>query len=142
MPWHIPEDLHHFKRVTDGSAVLMGRRTWDSLPERFRPLPGRENIVITRDETWAAPGAIVARSLDDAIAQYPDAWVMGGAQIYEASMSHATELVVTELDINVPGDAYAPTIDRSWRVEATDPATGWHTSRDGVPFRWVWYFRS
>src|SRR5205085_7096397 len=101
MPWHLPEDLAHFKRTTVGAPVLMGRRTWDSLPPRFRPLPGRRNIVITRDPNWHAAGAERAGSLDEAIASCADvaqAWVTGGAQIYRLALRRAEVAVVTEIE--------------------------------------------
>jgi dihydrofolate reductase len=81
MPWHVPEDLAHFKAVTLGAAVVMGRRTWESFPERFRPLPGRRNIVLTRDASWSADGAERATSLDDALALVgdADAWLIASA---------------------------------------------------------------
>jgi dihydrofolate reductase len=82
LPWHLPADLAHFKQTTLGQAVVMGRKTWDSLPERFRPLPGRTNIVITRQTGWHAPGALVAHSLEQAMSLCPapgPLWVIGGA---------------------------------------------------------------
>ncbi|RYY68376.1 MAG: dihydrofolate reductase, partial [Comamonadaceae bacterium] len=83
MPWHLPEDLAHFKRLTLGCPVIMGRKTWESLPPKFRPLPGRRNIVVTRNRDWSAAGAETADSLEQAIARVEDvshAWVIGGAQ--------------------------------------------------------------
>src|SRR5574343_1074700 len=85
LPWHLPEDLAHFKRTTLGCPVVMGRKTWHSLPPRFRPLPGRTNVVVTRQADWQAPGATPATSLAQALqqcAQAPDVWVIGGAQLY------------------------------------------------------------
>jgi len=85
MPWHLPEDLAHFKKVTLGQPVIMGRKTWDSIPAKFRPLPGRDNWVITRQRDWTAPGAHVAHALQEVIQQLPQgatAWVMGGGEIY------------------------------------------------------------
>src|SRR3954468_16198856 len=82
MPWHLPEDLAHFKRTTLGAPVIMGRKTWDSVPARFRPLPGRRNVVVTRDPQWRADGAEHATSLEQAIAlcgDVPMVWVTGGA---------------------------------------------------------------
>ena len=84
IPWHIPEDMAHFREVTTGSTVVMGRRTWESLPARFRPLPGRRNVVLTRDEAWTAEGAEVAHDLTAALAG--DCWVIGGADIYRAAL--------------------------------------------------------
>ena len=120
MPWHLPEDLAHFKRVTHGAPVIMGRRTWESLPERFRPLPGRENIVVTRDAGYAADGASVAASVDDALALAGDvamAWILGGGQLYRAAEPLADELVVTRIDLDVQGaDTFAPEIGPAWRL--------------------------
>src|SRR5690606_7126476 len=90
LPWHLPEDLAHFKELTLGSPVIMGRKSWDALPERFRPLPGRRNVVVTRNAQWQAEGAEVALSVDAALAlaSEPDAhtvWVIGGAQVFAAA---------------------------------------------------------
>jgi dihydrofolate reductase len=150
MPWHVPEDLAHFKRTTDGAPVVMGRRTWDSLPPRFRPLPDRANIVVTRQADWAADGAVRAASVDEAIAlarSHTSAgadgriWVIGGAEIFARTIEVADRLVVTELDLDVDGDTFAP--DRSgWRVVAVDPAAAdagarWHNSRSGIRHRFL-----
>ncbi|GAA2039036.1 dihydrofolate reductase [Agromyces tropicus] len=141
MPWHVPEDLAHFKRTTDGAPVVMGRRTWDSLPPRFRPLPGRANIVVTRQAGWQADGAVRAGSVDEALAlAASDAddriWVIGGADLFAHTIGLADRLVVTELDLDVAGDTYAP--DRTgWRVAAAEPADGWHASRTGIRYRFL-----
>ena len=145
MPWHVPEDMAHFKAVTLGSPVVMGRKTWDSLPERFRPLPGRPNIVVTRNEEWAAEGATRAGSIDEALAlaaaSEPEwVWGIGGGELYARLIDRADRLEVTELDLDIPGDAYAPSIDMSWRLVETDgPAT--HVSRTGVGYRFRRYDR-
>src|SRR5687767_7423224 len=100
MPWHLPEDLAHFKQLTHGCPVIMGRKTWDSLPPRFRPLPGRTNIVITRQDGWQAEGATPAASLDHALdlaGAVPDIWVIGGAQIYAQAEALAVRAEVTEI---------------------------------------------
>jgi dihydrofolate reductase len=94
MPWHLPEDLAHFKALTQGHPVIMGRKTWDSLPARFRPLPGRTNIVVTRQADWHADGAQRAASLDEALSLAEQsgaatAWIMGGAQIYAQALPSA-----------------------------------------------------
>ncbi|MBD8506023.1 dihydrofolate reductase [Hoyosella sp. G463] len=146
IPWHVPEDMQRFRELTRGHPVIMGRRTWDSLPERFRPLPGRANIVVTRDPAWAAEGAHVAGSLEAAASRYPDAWVMGGAQIYaqalEQDAGHGiTGLHVTEIDLDVEGDAFAPTIGAEWHVVAAEPAEGWSISRTGIRYRFLEYAR-
>lgn len=140
MPWHVPEDLAHFKRTTDGAPVVMGRRTWESLPARFRPLPGRANIVVTRQSDWAADGAVRAGSVDEGLAlAASDAddwiWVIGGAELFERTIDAADRLVVTELDLDVDGDAFAPRRGPDWRPVAVDPPTGWHASRTGIRYR-------
>lgn len=123
MPWHLPEDLAHFKRTTLSHPVIMGRKTWDSIPPRFRPLPGRSNIVITRQPDWQAAGAQRASSLQEALQQCdhaPQAWVIGGAQIYAQALPLADQLVVTEIDADFKGDAFAPAIGPEWREVARE----------------------
>ena len=118
LPWHLPADLAHFKQTTLGQAVVMGRKTWDSLPERFRPLPGRTNIVITRQTDWHAPGALVAHSLEQAMSLCPapgPLWVIGGAEIYAQALPLASTVVVTEIDVEVQGDAHAPKLGTEWK---------------------------
>lgn len=140
LPWHLPEDLAHFKRTTLGCPVIMGRKTWDSLPPRFRPLPGRLNIVLTRETGWAAEGACLAHSLAAALALCPpggQAWVIGGAQIYAQALPLASTVVVTEIARDFEGDAFAPTLGPEWR-EATREA---HTSATGLPYAFVTYTR-
>ena len=120
MPWHLPEDLAHFKRTTLGQPVIMGRKTWEGLPVAFRPLPGRRNIVITRQTDWQAEGAEVAHSLEQAIALCQNesvSWIMGGAQIYQQAQPLAQQVVVTEIDADFAGDAYAPELDANWRCQ-------------------------
>ena len=129
MPWHLPEDMAHFKQLTQGCAVIMGRKTWDSLPPRFRPLPGRTNIVVTRQSDWQAEGALRADSLEGALAlaraattePHRPVWVMGGAQIYAQALPLADELVVTEIDADIDGDAFAPAIGPEWQAVARQP---------------------
>ena len=138
MPWHLPEDLAHFKRVTLGQPVIMGRKTWDSLPPRFRPLPGRQNIVVTRKADWQAEGAQRAGSLTEAMALCagaPDVWVIGGAQIYQQAEPLASSAVVTEIDADFEGDAHAPTLSPRWREVARQS----HVAASGLPFSFVTY---
>lgn len=146
IPWDVPEDLAHFARVTAGAAVVMGRRTWDSLPPRFRPLPGRRNIVVTRQADWSAAGAERAGSVPEALAGAAASdgpiWVIGGAEVYAAAIPDADVLEVTEIDAAVDGDAHAPAIDGSWTPSEADPAEGWHTSRTGLRYRFVRYERA
>ena len=141
MPWHLPEDLAHFKRLTLGCPVIMGRKTWDSLPERFRPLPGRINIVITRQPDWHQDGVQRASSLREALqfcASSETVWVMGGAQIYAQALPLADEVWVTEIAQDFAGDAYAPVLGPEWQ-EASREA---HTSGNGLPFSFVCYRRT
>jgi len=133
LPWRLPEDLAHFKATTLGHPVVMGRRTWDSLPPRFRPLPGRRNIVVTRTPQWTSEGADRAASLPEALRLAgDDVWVIGGGEIYQAALEYATVLSVTEIDTEVTGDTYAPKLDASW--EATRDGE-WLTSASGLRYR-------
>ncbi|MGK2854170.1 MAG: dihydrofolate reductase [Microbacteriaceae bacterium] len=140
MPWHLPEDLAHFRELTGGDAVVMGRRTWQSLPERFRPLPGRRNIVVTRNLEWGAAGAEVVNSLAQAqsLVGASPLWIIGGGELYGAAIERATRLEVTELDLAVDGDTSAPPIDRTWLLSAD---TDWMTSRTGIRYRFRSYIR-
>ena len=141
MPWHLPEDLAHFKRLTLGCPVIMGRKTWDSLPERFRPLPGRINIVITRQPDWHQDGVQRASSLREALqfcASSETVWVMGGAQIYAQALPLADCVEVTEIGQDFDGDAYAPTLGPEWKEAAREA----HTSASGLPFCFVRYLRA
>jgi dihydrofolate reductase len=140
LPWHLPEDLALFKRLTTGSTVLMGRATWESLPPAVRPLPGRRNIVLSRRAGWLAPGAEVAGSLPEALtlaaADGADVWVIGGASVYRAALPVADRLVVTEIDIDVTGDTVAPPVDPgAWVVTSSDPDSGWRRSSTGLDHR-------
>ncbi|MFC7459463.1 dihydrofolate reductase [Hydrogenophaga defluvii] len=126
LPWHLPEDLAHFKRHTSGCPVLMGRKTWDSLPPRFRPLPGRRNLVLTRQSDWQAEGAERCDSLDQALtrcADAPEVWVIGGAQLYALALPHAQRVVVTEIAQDFEGDALAPTLGPEWMETARETGT-------------------
>lgn len=136
LPWHLPEDLAHFKRTTLGCPVIMGRKTWDSLPPKFRPLPGRTNVVITRQTDWAVPGALRADSVENALqlcAGQPDAWVIGGAQIYAQALPLARTAVVTEIDTQVEGDAFAPTFGPDWQETARER----HVATNGLHYSFV-----
>ena len=114
--WHEPEDQKRLRQVTMGYPVIMGRKTWDSLPARFRPLPGRRNIVITRTPGWHADGAEAVPTLTaalDLLADTPTAFVIGGAEIYALALPQADELVLTEIDADLDGDTYFPSWDRT-----------------------------
>lgn len=138
LPWHLPEDMAHFKRVTMGCPVIMGRKTWDSLPARFRPLPGRTNVVVTRQKAWNEIGAQPSSSLDDALhfcEQFADVWVIGGAELYALALPYANTAVVTEIDADFDGDAYAPQFGPGWMETARES----HTSSHGLRFSFVSY---
>jgi dihydrofolate reductase len=135
IPWQLPEDMARFKELTLGHTVVMGRLTWESLPARFRPLPGRRNVVISRNGHYRAEGAEVRTELPTGF----DGWVIGGAQLYSVALPHASRCEVTEIDLDVPdGDAFAPVLDGSW---VADPGE-WLTSRSGLRYRFVSYTRS
>jgi dihydrofolate reductase len=138
MPWHLPEDLAHFKRVTLGCPVIMGRKTWDSLPPRFRPLPGRTNIVVTRQADWHAPGATRAASLAQALelcAGQPQVWVIGGGEMYAQALPLAQVAEVTEIDAHFEGDTFAPQFDPPWQEVAREQ----HRSVAGLDYSFVTY---
>ena len=138
LPWHLPEDLKHFRALTYGHPVIMGRRTWDSLG---KPLPGRENIVVTRRRTLDAPGASVAASLEAALAlcsRAPVAFVIGGGELYAAALRYADVLQLTEIRRDFEGDARFPPLDRAaWReAERVAQATA-----EGMRYDFVRYER-
>ena len=139
IPWHLPEDLARFKTLTMGHTVVMGRRTWDSLPARFRPLPGRRNVVLTRNRGFDAPGAEVVGSIDDAIDD--QTWVIGGSEIYHLALPAATRCEVTEVEIDLrleDDDALAPVLDESWTGTSGD----WQDSTSGLRYRFRSFQRS
>ncbi len=133
IPWRLPEDQVRFKELTMGHTVVMGRLTWESLPARFRPLPGRRNVVLTRQPGYAADGAEVAETIEQALTE-PETWVIGGQQIYALAMPWATRCEVTEVEIDLlrdDGDVLAPVLDKTWTG-----ATGeWLTSSTGLRYR-------
>ncbi|MFC9665429.1 dihydrofolate reductase [Nocardia sp. NPDC127606] len=139
IPWRVPEDMANFRDTTMGHPVIMGRRTWDSLPASFRPLSGRRNIVVTRQTDWAADGAERAASLPDALTMTgeSDTWVAGGGEIYRAALPSATTLLVTEVDTTVAGDAFAPVIGPEWHADDAP----WLTSKTGLRYRIRHYTR-
>ena len=140
MPWHLPEDLAHFKKLTFGCPVIMGRKTWYSLPAKFRPLPGRTNIVITRQTDWQPEGANTAGSLQAALAQCQaasDVWIIGGAQIYAQAEPLASRIEVTHIDKNYEGDAFAPVLGNQWLAGHKQE----HVSSTGLNFSFITYTR-
>ena len=135
LPWHLPEDLRLFRALTLGSTVVMGRRTWNSLPSRFRPLPGRRNVVLSSTLDAAGHGVQVVRSVDEVLALDGDLWAIGGGAVYAALLEHADEAVVTEVDVQLPGDTWAPRLDPGWALGVRVPGTGWSESIGGLRFR-------
>lgn len=135
LPWHLPDDLRHFKRLTLGRPIIMGRRTWESLPGL---LPDRTHIVITRDAQYRADGAAVVRSLDEALAAAggEEALVVGGAQLYALALPRASRLYLTLVEAEVEGDAFFPEIDpAAWREVAREPHAA--DERHAYPFAFV-----
>jgi dihydrofolate reductase len=112
LPWHLPSDMRHFRELTTGGTVVMGRKTYASIPERFRPLPGRRNIVLSRDAAFRAPGAEVVSSLSAALdACGRDCFVIGGGATYAEALDHAERVVATEVAEDVEGDTFFPVLD-------------------------------
>jgi dihydrofolate reductase len=141
--WHESADQRHFRQTTQGHPVLMGRRTWDSLPERFRPLPGRRNVVLSRNAAWQAPGAEVLPGLLPALqllggAEAPRVFVIGGAELYRQALPLADELVLTEIDADLDGDVFFPAFDRrDFDADVGPMALG----SSGLNYRFVTYRR-
>lgn len=139
IPWRLPEDQARFKEVTMGHTVVMGRLTWESLPAKVRPLPGRKNVVVTRRGDFAAEGATVVTGLDE-LPTDELTWVIGGGQIYAVALPMATRCEVTEVDVDLPradDDALAPVLDEAWvGIEGE-----WQTSATGLRYRYFSYVR-
>jgi len=137
IPWQIPEDMRHFKQLTLGKPCIMGRKTWDSLPKK--PLRGRLNIVVTRDPQFTAEGATVVHSLDEASARArsesaDEIAVIGGEEIYRATLPKAAVIYLTDVLEDFPGDAHFPAIDPwAWHETAREE----HMSDSGVPYRFL-----
>lgn len=140
IPWHIPEDFAFFKRYTTGKPIIMGRKTWDSLPRK--PLPNRRNIVITRQADWQADGSEAVRDFQAALqacAGEREAVIIGGAQIYAIALPFATDLRLTEIALNPAGDAYFPEFSRDkWREVAREA----QVSEKGLAYDFVHYQRA
>lgn len=118
LPWHVPEDLKHFRLVTAGKVVIMGRKTWESLPDNYRPLPNRTNVVIS---TTLLPGdsCDVHTSLESALEKYSEqeVWIIGGQQLYDSALTQASQLWVTTIHKHYEGDAFGPAIDLNlWKI--------------------------
>jgi dihydrofolate reductase len=139
IPWRLPEDMARFKELTMGHTVIMGRLTWESLPAKYRPLPGRRNVVVTRQADYVADGAEVVGSLEDA--PLDDAWVIGGSQIYGLALPLATRCEITEVDVDLrreDDDALAPMLNEAWTGTEGD----WQDSSSGLRYRFYSYLRS
>jgi len=139
IPWRLPEDQARFKDLTGGHTVVMGRLTWESLPAKVRPLPGRRNVVVTRQTDYMADGAEVVTALEDA--PLDDAWVIGGSQIYTAALPQAMRCEVTEVEVDLrreDGDVVAPVLDESWVGTIGD----WQDSSTGLRYRFHSYLRA
>lgn len=142
IPWHLPEDLALFRSITAGHPVIMGRKTWESLPEAVRPLPGRTNIVVTSNPGFEAPGATRAANLHAALIEASlsgsgsnQIWIIGGASLYREALGLADTVVMTRVDLDVEGDAYAPELGSEWSLEEEQPAAGTGISADGTRYR-------
>jgi dihydrofolate reductase len=138
LPWHLPEDLKRFKSLTMGHHIIMGRKTFDSLG---RLLPGRTSVVVTRNKHYQVEGAVIATSLEEAIKcckEDDEAFLIGGAQMYQVGIDYADKLYITEVDINVEGDAFMPEIDLSkWALIEERP----HVSSNGLSYKDLTYRR-
>ena len=141
LPWHLPEDMKFFRETTRGKPVIMGRKTWESLPDAFRPLPGRHNIVVSRNPQFHAPGATVTGGLSEALTATGDAalaFLIGGAALYLEALPRADRLVLTEIDRDFAGDAHFPAIDpNAWEEVSRES----HVAESGLPFAFVTYTR-
>ena len=143
IPWRVPEDLARFKQLTIGHTVVMGRRTWESLPATVRPLPGRRNVVLSRQADYIAGGAEVVDSLEQAFSlseTEPETWVIGGEQIYLLALPLASRCEVTEVEIDLrrdDDDALAPVLDETWLGVTGE----WQVSRTGLRYRFHSYRR-
>jgi dihydrofolate reductase len=139
IPWRLPEDQARFKDLTVGHTVVMGRLTWESLPVKVRPLPGRRNVVLTRQADYMADGAHVVPNLQDALTD-DLTWVIGGEQVYALALPLATRCEVTEVEVDLPrqdADAAAPVLDDAWVGSTGD----WLTSSSGLRYRFFSYIR-
>lgn len=141
LPWHLPEDMKHFRDTTRGKPVIMGRKTWESLPDAFRPLPGRHNIVVSRNPAYLAEGATVVSSLTaalDAAVNADDVFVIGGAELYRQALPLAQRMVLTRIEQDFEGDAHFPPFtDADWQMTQQDA----HVSNNGLPFSFIEFVR-
>lgn len=138
LPWHLPEDLKRFRALTTGHHIIMGRKTYESLG---RLLPGRTTVIVTRNQDYYVEGALIAHSLEAAIAMCKDdneVFVIGGAELYQYTFTLANKLYITVIDLDVEGDAFFPQFSLDeWKEDSREP----HTSAQGLPFSYVTYLR-
>lgn len=145
LPWHLPDDMKYFMQTTSKHPVIMGRKNYDSIPEKFRPLPNRQNIIITRQPGFQAPGCDVVNSLHDAFAraatyQTNEIFVIGGAEIYAQALPHAQRLYLTEIHTTLEGDTFFPTWNKAdWREVTRQPHAA--DARHAFSFDFVVYER-
>ena len=155
MPWHVPEDLQHFKSVTMGEVLVMGRNTWSSFPDSVRPLPGRTSIVVSKtfaedpsdpklehDNVHVAADLVTGLELAGELKSGPIIWVIGGGSLYDQALDIATVVERSVFNLKVDGDTYAPELDDSWTLTTQDPAKGWHMSKSSVQYRFERWERS
>lgn len=139
--WHLPEDMRHFRDTTRGKPVIMGRKTWESLPPPFRPLPGRRNIVVTRNPAYSAPGAELAHSLEEALTACPpdiECFVIGGAELYRQALPLAQRLYLTEVADTPAADTFFPALPQGeWRGISRQPVS----TQNSPDFAFVTYER-
>ncbi|NYF24734.1 dihydrofolate reductase [Sporosarcina sp. JAI121] len=137
LPWHIPEDLAYFKKMSMGKAMVMGRKTFESIG---RPLPGRLSIIVTRDEDYTAEGAVVVHNINDAISRAEEyaeeVMIIGGAEIFRSTMGIADRLYITYIQKQYEGDTYFPSYGPEWKLIS---ATEDHFSKDDVPYSFLVY---
>lgn len=155
MPWHVPEDLQHFKSVTMGEVLVMGRKTWSSFPDSVRPLPGRTSIVVSKtfsedpsdpklehENVHVADDLGAGLELAGQLKTGPVIWVIGGGSLYDQALEIATVVERSVFNLKVDGDTYAPELDDSWTLTTQDPANGWHMSESSVQYRFERWERS
>jgi len=138
LPWHLPEDLKRFRALTTGHHIIMGRKTYESLG---RLLPGRTTVIVTRNKDYQLEGALIAHSLETAVAlcqNDDEVFLIGGAELYQDGLKLADKLYITEVDLTVDGDAFFPQFDLNLWQETTREV---HTSAQGLPFNYITYMR-
>ena len=145
LPWKLPDDMKFFMDTTKGHHTIMGRKNYDSIPPRFKPLPHRTNIVVTRQQNFSAPGCIVVDSLDKGLLlakenQEPETFIIGGAEIYKLGLPHATRLYLTEIEAVINGDTYFPELDKNEWTEISRQHHG-KDDRHAYSFDFVIYER-